>query len=224
MAEEHDSLLEGTPEVSLRDGNYWVIVGQHRVEMYRQLDQKKVWVKLWHGLTEREEAFIFEQQPRRAKELRPVEIFKASLVSKNPQSIAISRILRRHGFAVRESAGPANWQAIRAAEDIYARYADGPELLDRVAQVLSKWTSEKGPRGAIIRGLATFIRDENPDLGILERVLRESGQTHDDIIRIAKDHPGFAPGSSIGGWGGVSYIAGALRKVYRRGTRRVRAA
>lgn len=212
MATKHDELLEGTIEVSERsDGRFAVIVGQHRVEMLRLKGRKRMWAKVWTGLTKEQEAFIYDTQPRTEKRISAFDTFHSRLFRKEEAAVEMARVANSYGFEFAQTQGPNYIQAVSACEVVYRR---SPVLYEEMFAVLRTWTSPKGPQTAIIRGLANALEDLMASPKYSRSALIDALRIypHDDVLRLAAYE---APASvSLSSWSGSPFIGKEITKIF----------
>lgn len=78
--------------VSYRDGKFYVVDGQHRVEAARRVGVKMLACQLLEGLTQTDEAKRFVAQNTSSSTLSPYDLFNAHLVLGDPIDTAVKAI------------------------------------------------------------------------------------------------------------------------------------
>lgn len=171
--------------VSLRDGRYYIVDGQHRVEALRKLGrtEHKVPVLLYQGLSVQEEADLYlGLQVRRGA--NSYDTFRIQMTSGDPVACDIDRIVRAQGLVVSPLSKNGGIAAVSSLRFVYKGAGllkkDSPSLLARTIKVLkSTWGVEYTAfDGILIRGMGL----------VLARYA--SNVSDDDIARIlSKQHP-----------------------------------
>lgn len=233
VAREYDPALIGCLIVSEReDDRFAVIDGQTRTEAMRRVvagdakdpDGQPV---PWHGeavapclvyigLTVEDEARLFADLQTKRRGMATYLRFRAALVAKQPEAVAIAGIVRAAGFELDVQEKPDTVKAIAALEWTYRR---DPAVLARVMGIIAAaWPDpsiEFRTGGDLIRGIALFItREKNVDdnrlmdrlAGVTPRMLRHRANA-------------LQEGSGAGSGGRAAYMADAILGVYMRGGR-----
>jgi len=153
-----DETKLGTLTVSERDGKYHIIDGAHRSKALRKLGYTHALCVVLTGLTFEREAEYFRNQNQDRRLIKPMEFFKAGLVSGDEQCVRIFRIVRSNGFNI----GTGNKDfykigAIRALFEITDDY--GYETLDDTLCLLaSTWNGvPKASQSESLLGVAEFV-------------------------------------------------------------------
>jgi hypothetical protein len=133
----------GNPVLNERDGSYWVIDGQHRIEALRQFGFTDETIQCWvHvGLSEQEEAkrFLLLNDTLTVDALAK---YRAAIVSKDdvPGAIGAVNTLRR----------------------VYGR--SGPVGLGRTLRIIHKSFGDSGLEAAVIDGIGLLCQRYNGEL------------------------------------------------------------
>jgi hypothetical protein len=146
-----------------RDGSFWVLDGQHRVEAVRLMcgedPATKVPALILRNLDQAAEARIFYKLNRHRLQPTTGDAFKARLVFGEPVAVAIKATLDRHGVALRfwGTELAANECAAMAALETLSRSG----RLDRVLDLIGRaWPSEVGAyKGRYLLGIDRFLGD-----------------------------------------------------------------
>ena len=152
----------GVPLVSLRNGNYFIVDGQHRVELLKMLGIEEVLCQVICGLSYEQEAKKFVKLNSERGGLTSNQKFHGRVESKDPIALDIVRVLKGRGFTYSHTAGQKKENVISAVacvENIYKVYGD--KHLDRVLSILreSWFGSPSSLNRDIIRGISTFISE-----------------------------------------------------------------
>jgi hypothetical protein len=134
MAQKLDLDALGYLVVSRRDGNYWIVDGQHRAGAMRHAgyENYKLPCEVYLDLTEAEEAELFLIRDERTA-VTPYDRFRIGLTACREDETAIDTIVRKEKCRV--SLGRA-WDSIGAVSALRAVYAMGAGTLHRVLMVL----------------------------------------------------------------------------------------
>lgn len=158
IAAHFDLEAIGYPVVSIRDGCYWVVDGQHRIQaalIFGFSADDKLQMECYEGLTEADEAKLFlERDMRKAKSAW--DKFHVAVTAGWTEEVEIDRIVRLHGMTVtphRESRGIGAVASLRGAYR-----ALGPPGLATMLRVVDGAYGDSGFEGAVMDGVTTFLR------------------------------------------------------------------
>lgn len=186
LVKNFDEGLLGVLIVSYRNGKYYVIDGQHRLEAAKRIGIDELVCQVHLGLTYEKEASLFWKYNKDKKKLSPYDIFKAELEAKDESALNMAEILDKHGYKVRPSSGgrsETKYQilAIATLKRIYKR--DGYDILDRVLRLIKEtWDGHRDAlRENILGGMAIFVRLYNDDFSD-EDFSNKLSKTHPEII------------------------------------------
>jgi hypothetical protein len=213
--------LIGTLAVSVRgDGIRAVIDGQQRLEALRILEEGPAPCCVYHGLTVEQEADIFADLQTERTGMATYLRFRAALVAKKPDALAIAALVNEAGFELSTTETPHTVKAISALEKVYRRE---PGMLLKVMQIIAAaWPDASTPyrtAGEVIQGLAIFLRREKRvnEARLIDRLSSVEPSNLRHRANALKE------GSGSGG-GSPGYMADAILGVYMRGGSRVNAA
>ena len=190
---EHFDLFQINPiKVSRREGQNYVINGQHTIEIIATASGSRdtpVWCMVYDGLEYLHEASIFAEQQKFTKSLSAFEIFKANLEADSDKHIVIKDIVEQCGLSLATSKSKAigGICAVGSLLDIYDKY--GYEGLERTLRLIVKtWEGESASlTSSMLRGMALLIAtfgDSLRDDIFAERVGTISAR---EIARTAKE-------------------------------------
>lgn len=153
--------LLGVIYASFRDGEYWVLDGQHRVAALREAgrEDEKLEVFVAEGLTVEREAYIHGALNKFRSEHTPVELFNTFLDAKQPVEVAIDKVLRDRGLAV-AAGGDSSEGIIHAVGTLYALHeAGGSKFLGSVLdRCIDAWGYESDAfHGHILKGMGVLV-------------------------------------------------------------------
>lgn len=153
----------GNPIVSHRDGYYWVIDGQHRVEALRQFGFTDEPIQCWsyEGLTSQDEAEMFLKR-NDALPINAFERFTKAVHAGRSVESDIDRIVRSVGCVVSQDKGRTG--AIGAVAALRKVYALGPGVLARTLVIIRDAFGDGGYENVIINGLGQLVARYESDL------------------------------------------------------------
>jgi uncharacterized protein DUF6551 len=218
---DYNPALLGTLVVSerkTRAGNLQsgaIIDGQTRWEAMRRKEESKAPCLIYEGLTREQEAELFADLQTKRRGMATYLRFRASLVAKRTEAIAIAAIVQNAGFELDVVETPRTVKSIAALEWTYRK---DPQLLANVMDVIARaWpdpSTENRTTGDLIRGLAIFLaREHRVDR---DRLVSRLGAVDPRMIR----HRANALMEGGGGSGSrPGYMADAILGIYMRGAR-----
>ena len=141
---DYDDNLVNLITVSLRDGRYYIIDGQHRVTAIKKKFGSNAIVKcrVIPGLTVKDEAAYFRKINKSQREISSNDDFNSGYYEEDPTIIGIIDIGKKYGisFGNKNLNGMRNIKfrvkAVETAQNIYNGY--GKEIFDRICRVLSE--------------------------------------------------------------------------------------
>jgi len=161
MAKEFDKTLLGTITISKRDGQLFVIDGQHRVVLARIKGLKELMALVYEGLTYEEEAEYFNKlNGANGEKLRlsKTEIFNASIEAKEDKSIEIKNIIEEFGFRISPASGINSVAAISTVEKIHKKHG-GQHLRNTLRLLKETWNGETySLNNLMISGVSEFLK------------------------------------------------------------------
>lgn len=178
LASEFDPDRLQNPTLNHRDSWFYIVDGQHRIEMLRQMGYGDQAVQCWvhTGLTEQQEADLFlflnDNLP-----VNIMEKHKVGITAGRDIDCEIDRIVRAQGLCVTLDEVPGAIGAIGTLYRVYHR-ADSTTL-GRSLRLARDAYGDPGLRAAVIDGLALLCQ-------------RYNGQLEDPVAadRLAKAHGG----------------------------------
>ncbi len=148
---EFDPDQLGTPTVNRRDGAWYLIDGQHRIEALRGIGwgDQMIECDAYYGLTEEQEAEKFLQLNDRLG-VGAFPKFKIGVTAGRAEEAAIDEIVRAAGLRVSTDRYGGSIKAVSALRRVY-RY--GPDVLTRTLRILSRAYGDAGYEAAILSGV-----------------------------------------------------------------------
>ena len=173
-AERYDPDIFGIILVSHRDGSYYIVDGQHRVEVAKLLNFKTVWCQVIEGLTYEQEARKFHEINDRKVRLNANHKFHAKIEARDGTALNILNALNRFGFNYSKEGNEFNDNMITAVGTIQKIHREqGYEGLCLVLRLIKRaWNGDKeAMRSAMLKGLNTFVTNYDFDEDFLVEVL-----------------------------------------------------
>jgi hypothetical protein len=164
------------------NGTRYLVDGQHRAAVLQDIGLTTWPALLYRNLTPRDEAAMWKEVNTRQTKPKVADRFRAGLLNKEPEPIAIKALVIGAGmqlnFRSGYGAGSGNEiRAIEALETIYRKHK--APLLSDVLQLLQKaWIPEETQRTSrvILLGLATFLSAKWKNPVKLARAAERIGQ------------------------------------------------
>lgn len=155
----------GFPVLNKRDGRWYIIDGQHRVQALRMADfgEYKLECECYFGLSEAEEADLFLERNNR-RTVTPFDRFRIALTAQRATELAVRDAVELTGLRVAKGSRDGNVSAVAALLSIYEN--GGAVMLSRTLAIL------RDAYGAIhvslssemIRGLGLVCQRYNGDM------------------------------------------------------------
>lgn len=148
------------PLVSNRDGDFFVIDGQHRVEALRILGWDDQLIQCWvyDDLTEAQEADLFLWHNKR-KTVNAFDKFQIGVVAERDVEADINRIVLANGLKVSQSDS-----GIRAVGALRKVYNHGGKTLGRTLRIVRDAYGDDGLDGHVIEGIGLLCARYNGEL------------------------------------------------------------
>lgn len=141
---------------------HYVVDGQHRRGAMLKLDMgsETVPALIYSGLTIKEEADMFLADNAENRHPTPIDIFRVSLVAKDPTALAIQEVLKAHNLTVEAGAGRRGVSAVGSLRWLYEK--GGAALLHQTLTLLEEtWGSDtRAARdGQLLKGVGKVLAD-----------------------------------------------------------------
>ena len=149
----------GTLTVSLRDGNYYIIDGAHRLSALRTLKFTHALCEILTGLTVEQEADYFMRQGQDKRALTPFDLYNAGIIAGDEKCLRIKEILKANSFQIGFSS--KNFYQIGAINALFTIADDfGYDILDDTLYLIANtWAGiAKATSGDSLLGVAEFVR------------------------------------------------------------------
>ena len=213
-SKEFDWKLFGVPVVSVRNGKFYAVDGQHRIELLKLLGIERVMCQLLCDLNYEQEADIFVRINSERGSLSSNQKFHGRVEAKESVALLLVDIMKSHGFMYSKNPGleKDNYiSAVACIESIYNRY--GEERLHRILNIFRKaWCgSPASLKRDFIQGVSVFLNETNgvdDDLlcAALERVSPNALKLQAHV---------FAGNSMSGTKELYVYVGKAIRDIYK---------
>lgn len=177
---EFDEDKIGTPILSSRNGHYYIVDGQHRIEATGIVrgDDSEVQCWVYEGLTEADEAELF----LRFNDVLTVSAFdkfKVSVQAGRDDETDIDRIVRAQGLIVTRDKLPGAVRAVGTLGKVYDR--DGASALARALGIIRDAYGDSGFEAPVIDGMGLLCGRYNGELDVptaIQRLGKVNGGVH----------------------------------------------
>lgn len=173
---EYDPDIFGIILVSYRDGEYWIVDGQHRVEVARRKGVSTVWCQVLDGLTYEQEAIKFYLLNDSRSRLNSNNKFHAKVESGDKEACEIVEIINSYGYTYSKEGNSPDDNCINCVGSLSQIYRkQGQDILGEVLSIIRKtWNGDSSStRQDIIKGLATFCKNYTYDKDFLIKTLEK---------------------------------------------------
>lgn len=157
-----------------KDGRYAIIDGQTRAAAARKLDILALPALIHDDLSRQQEALLFADFQLARRNIHAIDNFKAQRFGRRTWAMEIGSVLDELGLKLRkQQRSPESLSAVAALEFMWV--AGGvPHVRGVLNAIMEAWpgiTRRFG--GDIMRSISVFVIKDNPDWGLLIRVLSE---------------------------------------------------
>jgi len=175
IAGDFDPDRLGTIVVSYRDGKFYVVDGQHRVEAMRCIGWGDQQVEAWvhEGLTEQQEAKLFLHLNNQLT-VNALDKFKIAVTAGDTEAAAIAEVLEPLGLRITTGKAPGTITSVGTVKRIHAKY--GPEVLGRALAITKCAFGDEGLTSVVIEGIALLVAryadvlDDNRAIAKLQKI------------------------------------------------------
>lgn len=165
FAADFDLEALGFPVVSLRDGNYYIVDGQHRVAALKMIGwgDQSIQCEVYEGLNEAEEARLFLRRDKR-RAIQAFDRFRIGVVGELEDEMDINRIVQGCGLRVAIDQDAKSIAAVGALHKVY-RSAGGVTLGRSVRMLRDGFPDDPAAfRRELIEGSGLVCQRYNGDL------------------------------------------------------------
>lgn len=163
MAANFDVEMIGTPTVNLRDGHHYIVDGQHRVEMLKQIGWGDQNVQCWvyEGLSETDEAERFLKLSDTLT-IDAFAKFRVGITAGREAECDIDRIVRLQSLVVSRDDIPGAISAVGTLRRVYGRA--GGKTLGRALRIVRDAYGDPGLTTHVIDGIGLLCQRYNGEL------------------------------------------------------------
>lgn len=160
-AAEHFDLYQINPvKVSCRDGMNYVFNGQHTIEIVALVSGSRdtpVWCMIYDDLNYENEAYVFANQMKYVKPLKPYEVFMANIEAGSDKQLIIKDLVESYSLSIGQVKGYGVICAVSALEGIYDKF--GYHVLDRTLRLCAgTWEGDMNSLCAnFLNGVARLV-------------------------------------------------------------------
>ncbi len=149
----------GEPTVNLRDGAWYVIDGQHRVEALKGMGwgDQQMQCQAYEGLSEAEEAEKFLKLNNKLT-VNALAKFRTGVTAGREEENEISAIVAAEGLSIGNANSPGTLRAIGTLRRVYHR---DPETLRRTLRILHESWGDTGLEAPLIDGVGLVVHRYN---------------------------------------------------------------
>lgn len=168
-----------TPTVSSRDGHFYIIDGQHRVEALRQMGWGDQQIQCWvyEGLTEAEEAEKFLKL-NDVLVVGSFDKFTKGVSAGREIEVAIDRIVRSNGLVISKDSVPGAIRAVGTLRRVFTR--TNGQTLGRTLQIIRDAYGDPGLEASVIDGIGHLCGRYNGSLDDQEAI-KKLGDAHGGV-------------------------------------------
>lgn len=169
----------GTPTVNERDGWFYIIDGQHRIEMLKQIgwDDQQVQCWCYHGLTEEQEAEKFLNL-NDTLTVSAFDKFTKAVAAGRPDECDIDRVVRAQGLVVSRERNTGAVGAVGTLRRVYGR--GGPATLARTLRMIREAYGDGGFDAPVIDGIGLLCQRYNGSLAD-DVAIKKLGNAHGGV-------------------------------------------
>ena len=196
IVENFSPMIVNPIKVSFRDGKYYIFDGMHTRSALCKLngtDNFPIFCRVYHGLTEEDEARLFAAGFGIAKPLSMVEKLRALEVAKDPDVLDFLKATREAGFRISLGSHHGQNGHVAAVCTAYKAYQDlGMEDFTRMLKMIHKtWAGESwSVTKYMLAGMARFLQMYEVRIPAFVKAFREV--TYQEIRAESARFPGMS--------------------------------
>jgi hypothetical protein len=163
-----DRNLMGTILVSFRNGQYYVIDGQHRTILAKRNGINEVMALVYNGLSYEEEAKLFVLTNTQKTRVTKIDRFNGEVEAKDTDVVEMKNIIENNGFRTSKTSGKNAVSAIGEVQKIYKKYGSY-HLQQTLALIRQTWNGETySLNNIMLGGVSEFLKiyGDDPDFSI----------------------------------------------------------
>lgn len=174
-----DPRLVRRPWVSYRDGDYWLVDGQHTVAGLSDLGIEAMECEVFEDLTYQDEARLHDSIQRLRKTPSLYDSYRALIEAGDPEVIGLRDCIERHGYRVEPRGGKAG-SVITAIGALWKVWRTTPAKdVGQGLDAMREWKAiDRSIPGYVMAGVCLFVRDANNAEGYdkkrLQTIIRQN--------------------------------------------------
>lgn len=165
FAADFDLEALGFPVVSKRDGNYYIVDGQHRVAALKMIGwgDQQIQCEVYEGLSEADEAELFLRRDKR-RAIQAFDRFRIGVVAEREVETDVNRVVQGSGLRVSTDEDPRSIAAVGALLKTYRN--GGGVVLGRSLRLLRDGFPDDPAafRRELVEGAGLMCQRYNGDL------------------------------------------------------------
>lgn len=163
LAADFDLEQLGTPTVNERDGSFFILDGQHRIEALKQIGYGDQQVQCWTyvGLTDEEMADKFDRL-NDVLAVHAFDRFRVRVHAGRDTETDIDRIVRAADLVVSRDSLPGAVSAVGTLTRVYHR--GGPAVLARTLRIVRDAFGDPGLEAPVIDGIGLLCQRYNGEI------------------------------------------------------------
>lgn len=180
IASNFDLEQIGTPTVNERDGKFYIIDGQHRVEALRLIGWGDQQIQCWtySGLTEQEEAEKFLKL-NDTLSVSAFSKFKVGVQAGRLEECDIDRIVRAQSLRVSQDKGNGAISAVSALRRIYR--GPGPKALAKTLRIIRDAYGDAGMNSSVLTGIGLLCARYDDSILREDRIVEKLSSAHGSV-------------------------------------------
>lgn len=147
----------GVPTVSYRDGFYYIVDGQHRVNAMVELgyEDREIQCTVYEELSEEQEADLF-LAINNVLAVSVMDKYNVGVVAGVKDAVAVHNITHKLGLHVALDSKGGSIKAVGTLRKIYNRYGDA--VLTRTLKLINDAYGDAGFKATVIEGVALILQ------------------------------------------------------------------
>lgn len=183
-------------DVSFRDGEYWIVDGQHRVEGIKELKIKTILCRIHYGLSYEQEAKLYVSLNSPTNRRTPTTIHRvnAMVEARDPKILEIKHLVESNNFIFGKDQSKTVDKIIAIATLEFIHKNLGVTGLDRVLRLVNKtWGGIfEAVDKHVLMGVYLFVKHYNNDFTDKEFISKMNKTHPREIITNGKSNKQFS--------------------------------
>lgn len=155
----------GYPVVNLRDGRYYIVDGQHRIEALKRWlsgwESQQIPCRVYEGMTEAEEAQMFDRLSD-VRQINAFDKFRVRITAGRAEETKIAFILEKEGLSIGRARASGQIGAVNSLRSIYINF--GADTLAKTLRTLRDAYGDSGYEARVLSGVAKVFSRYNGSL------------------------------------------------------------